>query len=118
LRGEAILKKIEAIIRQEKLQDLMNELNRHQIYGMTVYPVSGCGAQKGMTQLYRGQVLGLNLLPKMKVEMVVKDIWVDEVIEVINKVARTNEIGDGKIFVYSIEQIIRIRTGEIDEDAI
>ncbi len=112
------MKKVEAIIRQSKLDDLLNELNRHQIYGLTATPVMGCGRQKGRTQYYRGSELTVNLHPKMKVELVVKDSWVNEVVEAIIKIARTGEIGDGKIFIYTVEDAYRIRTDERGEDAI
>jgi len=112
------MKKVEAIIRQEKLNDVLDELNRHQIYGVTVTPVMGCGLQKGRKQYYRGNEFTINLLPKMKLELVVKDYWVEEVIEVIKNVARTGKIGDGKIFIYNVEDAYRIRTEERGEDAI
>ncbi|MFZ5989118.1 MAG: P-II family nitrogen regulator [Bacillota bacterium] len=112
------MKKIEAIIRQEKLNDVLDELNRHQIYGVTVTQVTGCGKQKGVKRYYRGTEYCVNLIPKYKLEMVVKDSWVEEIIEVITLTAKTGEIGDGKIFVYNVESAYRIRTGERDEDAL
>lgn len=112
------MKKVEAIVRPEKLNDVLDQLNRHQIYGVTVTQVTGCGRQKGMKQYYRGTEYCINLISKSKLEMVVKDSWVDEIVEVITKTAYTGEVGDGKIFIYDVEQAYRIRTGEKDEDAI
>lgn len=112
------MKKIEAIIRQSKLNEVLEELNRHQFYGITVTGVMGCGKQKGKTHYYRGSECTVNLLPKVKLELVVKDSWVNEVVEVLKLKAHTGEIGDGKIFVFNVEQAYRIRTGETDEDAI
>lgn len=112
------MKKIEAIVRPGKLNDLLDELNKHQIYGVTVTQVMGCGLQGGRTQYYRGNKYSINLLPKTKLEIVVKDSWVQEIIDVIIKVARTGEIGDGKIFIYNMEDAYRIRTGQKGESAL
>ncbi len=112
------MKKVEAIIRQDKLSDLLDELNRHQIYGVTATQVMGCGLQKGRTQYYRGNEYTVNLHPKTKLELVVKDSWVQEIIDVIIKVCRTGEIGDGKIFIYNVDDAYRIRTGEKGESAL
>lgn len=112
------MKKIEVITRPEKLEnvkDLMNELG---IYGMTVTMVSGCGMQKGRKEYYRGTEVTINLLPKVKIEAVVNDANVDELIKEIVKVVKTGAVGDGKIFVYNIEEVVRIRTGENGPDAI
>ncbi|MCR4437053.1 MAG: P-II family nitrogen regulator [Clostridiales bacterium] len=112
------MKKIEAIIRQSKLDEVLDELNRHQIFGVTVTQVQGCGLQGGKTQYYRGNKYTMKLNPKTKLEIVVKDQWVDEIIQAIIKTARTGDIGDGKIFVYSIDESYRIRTGEKGEGAL
>lgn len=112
------MKKVEAIIRKSKLEEVIKELNRHQFFGLTVTPVMGCGRQEGRTQLYRGTEYNVNLHSKVKIETVVKDSWVEEVIETIKKSAYTGEIGDGKIFVLNVENAYRISTGEKGEDAI
>ncbi len=112
------MKKIEAIIRPTKLEEVKDVLGRFGIQGMTVTQVIGCGLQKGRTAVYRGTEYSLNLLPKIKVEIIILDKYVDEVIRLINSVARTSEIGDGKIFVYPVENAVRIRTGETGDDAI
>jgi nitrogen regulatory protein P-II 1 len=112
------MKKIEAIIRQNKMQDVLDELNRHQIYGVTVTQVMGCGLQKGRTQFYRGAECTINLHPKTKLEIVVKDAWVNEIVEAVKNAARTGEIGDGKIFIYNVEDAYRIRTDQRGEDAL
>lgn len=112
------MKKIEAIIRQSKLEEVIEELNRHQIYGMTVTQVMGCGRQKGRIQCYRGNEYNVNLHPKIKLEMVVKENWVEEIVQAVMKIANTGKIGDGKIFIYSVEDACRIRTGERGTDAI
>lgn len=112
------MKKIEAIIRPEKLDDVKEALNAYGIFGMTVTQVMGCGRQKGRKEVYRGIELNINLLPKIKIEIAVNDQDQDKVIDVISKTARTGQIGDGKIFVYNIEDVIRIRTGDTGENAI
>jgi len=112
------LKKIEAVIRPNKLDEVLEELNRHQIFGVTVSHVFGCGLQKGRTQYYRGNKHTVNLLPKIKLEMVVKDAWVDEIVRVVIKAAGTGEIGDGKIFISSMDDAYRIRTADRGEDAL
>lgn len=112
------MKMIEAIIRQSKLNEVLDELNRHQIYGVTVTQVMGCGLQKGRTHFYRGNECTINLHPKTKLEIVVKDSWADEVVEAVIKAARTGQIGDGKIFIRNVEDAFRIRTGERGEDAL
>jgi nitrogen regulatory protein P-II 1 len=112
------MKKIEAIIRPGKLNDVLDELNKHQIFGITVTQVMGCGLQGGRTQYYRGNKYTINLLAKTKLEIVVKDSWVNEIVETIIKVARTGEIGDGKIFIYDVEDAYRIRTDQKGEDAL
>ncbi|MFZ5596059.1 MAG: P-II family nitrogen regulator [Bacillota bacterium] len=112
------MKKIEAIIRPQKLDEVKEALNRSGIHGMTVSQVYGCGKQKGMVGVYRGQEYSINLLPKIRVEIVVRDDKVDEVVGVICDVSRTGEIGDGKIFVSTIENAVRIRTGEKGNEAL
>ena len=112
------MKKIEAIIRPSKLDDVKDALGKFNIHGMTVTEVIGCGLQKGKTEVYRGTEYTIDLLPKVKIEIVIRDKWVDEVIRIITNAARSGEIGDGKIFVYSVEKAVRIRTGEAGEEAI
>jgi nitrogen regulatory protein P-II 1 len=112
------MKKIEAIIRPAKLEEVKEALERFGIYGMTVSQVLGCGMQKGRTGIYRGHEYSINLLPKVKLEIVVQDRWVDGVMDTISRVARTGEVGDGKIFVYHVENALRVRTGETGDDAL
>lgn len=106
------MKKIEAIIKPFKLEDVKEALSEIGIQGMTVTEVKGFGRQKGHTEIYRGSEYTVDFLPKVKLEIVVDDGRVDEVIQTIVKRANTGKIGDGKIFVSSVEQAIRIRTGE------
>lgn len=110
--------KIECILRPGKLEDVKDALNRYGIHGMTVTQVIGCGLQKGRKEVYRGTEYSINLLPKVKLEIVTKDEDVDEVVKIISQAARSGEIGDGKIFTYKIDNAIRIRTGETGEAAI
>jgi len=112
------MKKIEAIIRPARLEDVKEALSRCGIHGMTVSQVFGCGLQGGRLGVYRGHKYSINLLPKVKLEIVTGDRWVDDVVRIIVEVARTGEVGDGKIFIYQMESAVRIRTGEKDEDAI
>lgn len=112
------MKKVEAIIRPSKLDEIKEALGKFGIHGMNVTEVIGCGLQKGKKEVYRGTEYTIDLLPKIKIEIVIKDKWVDEVIRIIINTARTGEIGDGKIFVYSVENAVRIRTGEGGEEAI
>ncbi len=112
------MKKLEIITRPEKLEDVKEVMNKSGIYGMTVSMVSGCGLQKGIRKVYRGTELNINLLPKAKIETVVKDSLVDELIDSVLKAVKTGEIGDGKIFIHKIEDAVRIRTGERGEEAI
>jgi len=112
------LKKIEAIIRPFKLDEVKIALVNAGIVGMTVSEVRGFGRQKGQTERYRGSEYTVEFLQKLKVEIVVEDSQVDMVLEKIISAARTGEIGDGKIFVSPVDQIIRIRTGEKDQEAI
>lgn len=112
------MKKIECIIRPEKLEEVKDALNQLGIKGMTVSQVMGCGLQKGRTEYYRGVEININLLPKIKIELIVKDSEVDRIVDTIVKVARSGKIGDGKIFIYNVEDAVRIRTGEKGESAI
>ena len=115
---ERSVKKIEAIIKPFKLDEVGEALNEIGITGLTVTEVKGFGRQKGHTELYRGAEYVIDFLPKVKIEIVVLEKLVDSVIETIVNTARTGKIGDGKIFVTNIEQVTRIRTGETDEAAI
>ncbi|AUI66619.1 MULTISPECIES: nitrogen regulatory protein P-II [Glaesserella] len=112
------MKKIEAIIKPFKLDDVREALTDVGIQGMTVTEVKGFGRQKGHTELYRGAEYAIDFLPKVKLEIIVTDEQVDECIEAIIDTAQTGKIGDGKIFVYDVERVIRIRTGEENEEAI
>ena len=112
------MKKIEAIIRHERLQEVQDALDQLGVSGLTVSEVVGCGRQKGYTEQYRGVRANISLLPKIKVESVVPADIVDSVVEAIASAARTGEIGDGRVFVYPVEQSIRIRTGESGEDSV
>jgi len=112
------MKKIEAVIKPFKLEDVKDALAEIGITGMTVSEVKGYGRQKGHSELYRGAEYVVDFLPKIKMEMVVSAEQVDEVVNTITEVAATGKIGDGKIFVSDIDKIIRIRTGETDKDAI
>ncbi len=112
------MKKIEAIIKPFKLEDVKDALVEIGIHGMTVTDVKGYGRQQGHTELYRGAEYVVDFLPKVKVEVTVSEAELDKVVEVIVKTAKTGKIGDGKIFVSSIEKAIRIRTGEVDEEAL
>ena len=112
------MKKIEAIIKPFKLDDVREALSEIGIAGMTSTEVKGFGRQKGHTELYRGAEYVVDFLPKVKIEVVVADRQVDACIEAITEAARTGKIGDGKIFVSAVEQVVRIRTGETDEAAV
>lgn len=112
------MKKIEAIIKPFKLDDVREALAEVGITGMTVSEVKGFGRQKGHTELYRGAEYMVDFLPKVKLEIVVTDEMVDQCVETIVETAQTGKIGDGKIFVTTIDRVVRIRTGEEDEDAI
>jgi len=112
------MKKIEAVIKPFKLEDVKEALSEAGITGMTVSEVKGYGRQQGHSELYRGAEYVVDFLPKVKIEVVVKDEDVDMVTEKIAESARTGKIGDGKIFVSDIEKVIRIRTGETDEEAL
>ena len=112
------MKKIEAVIKPFKLDDVKEALNELGVVGMTVTEVRGFGRQKGHTELYRGAEYVVDFLPKVRLEVVVADAQADAVVEAIAAAAQTGRIGDGKIFVSTIDSALRIRTGEKDEDAI
>ena len=112
------MKKIEAIIKPFKLEEVKEALAEVGIQGMTVTEVKGFGRQKGHTEIYRGSEYTVDFLPKVKIEVVLTDDMVDSAIEAIIWAARTDKIGDGKIFVSPVEQAIRIRTGETGDDAV
>jgi len=112
------MKKIEAIIKPFKLDEVKDQLNEKGAFGITVTEVKGFGRQKGHTELYRGAEYVVDFLPKTKLEIVVKDEQLEEIIGVITKAAQTGRIGDGKIFVSDLQDVIRIRTEERGEDAI
>ena len=112
------MKKIEAIIKPFKLEEVKENLGLIGIHGMTVIEVKGFGRQKGHTELYRGAEYIVDFLPKVKIEIVVSDDDMDKAIESIQNAAKTGRIGDGKIFVTNLEQVVRIRTGEDGEKAL
>ena len=112
------MKKIEAIIKPFKLDEVREALSEIGVTNLTVTEVKGFGRQKGHTELYRGAEYVVDFLPKVKIEIVVSDNSAENAIDAIVKAARTGKIGDGKIFVSSVEQVVRIRTGELDEAAI
>jgi len=112
------MKKVEAVIKPFKLDDVREALSEIGITGMTVIEAKGFGRQKGHTELYRGAEYVVDFLPKIKIELVVAESQLDQCIEAITEVARTGKIGDGKIFVSDVQRIIRIRTGEEDNEAI
>ncbi|MDR0735694.1 MAG: P-II family nitrogen regulator [Zoogloeaceae bacterium] len=112
------MKKIEAIIKPFKLDDVREALSEIGVTGLTVSEVKGFGRQKGHTELYRGAEYVVDFLPKLKIEIVITDELLEVTLDAIVKTARTNKIGDGKIFVLPVEQVVRIRTGEIGESAV
>ena len=112
------MKKIEAIIKPFKLDEVKNSLSQIGIQGLTVYEAKGFGRQKGHTELYRGAEYIVDFLPKVKIEIIIDDNLLEAALECIEQSAKTGRIGDGKIFVSSIDQAIRIRTGEKGNDAI
>ena len=112
------MKKIEAIIKPFKLDEVKEALSEININGMTVTEVKGYGRQKGHTELYRGAEYAVDFLPKIKIELIITDDLVDDVVEVVKSKAHTGRIGDGKIFISNIDEVIRIRTGETGSDAI
>jgi len=112
------MKKIEAIVKPFKLDEVKNALTKIGVQGMTVCEVKGFGRQRGHTEVYRGAEYTIDFIPKSKIELIVSDELVSQVIEVIERAAKTGKIGDGKIFLSSIDEVIRIRTGERGRDAI
>lgn len=112
------MKKIEAVIKPFKLEDVKDALAEIGITGMTVSEVKGYGRQKGHSELYRGAEYVVDFIPKIKMEMVVDDSMADQVVNTVVEAARTGKIGDGKIFITDISKIVRIRTGETDSEAI
>ena len=112
------MKMITAIVKPFKLDDIRDQLSDIGIQGLTVTEAKGVGRQKGHTELYRGTEYVVNFLPKVKIEIAVKDEDLDRAIETIVAAAKTGKIGDGKIFVSNLESVVRIRTGELDEEAI
>ena len=116
--GEWIVKKVEAIIKPFKLDEVKEALNEIGIQGITVSEVKGFGRQKGHTELYRGAEYVVDFIPKIKMEIIVSDDIATKVVEAIEQAAKTGRIGDGKIFVTTVEEVVRIRTGERGEDAL
>jgi nitrogen regulatory protein P-II 1 len=112
------MKKIEAIVRPDRLQYVQDALDELGVSGLTVTEVMGCGRQKGYTEQYRGSRANISLLPKLKVETVVSDDLVDSSVDAIVGAAYTGETGDGRVFVWDIQQAVRIRTGERGEDTV
>ena len=112
------MKKVEAIIRHFKLEDVKNALTERGIHGMTISEVRGFGRQKGHTEMYRGTEYAVDFVPKVKMEVVCSDANLSQVIDTIMRAAQTGQIGDGKIFVTSLDDVVRIRTGETGEDAL
>lgn len=112
------MKRIAAVVRPEKLEPLKEALFQAKISGMTIYQVHGCGNQHGWKEYFRGSEVFLNMIPKVKFEIIVEDSRVDGIVDVIVNVARTGEVGDGKIFISSIDSVVRVRTGEKDEAAV
>jgi nitrogen regulatory protein P-II 1 len=115
--GDAV-KKVEAIIKPFKLDEVKESLNEIGIQGITISEVKGFGRQKGHTELYRGAEYVVDFIPKIKIEIIVSDSILPQVVEAIQKSAKTGRIGDGKIFVTNVEEVIRIRTGETGQDAL
>jgi nitrogen regulatory protein P-II 1 len=112
------MKKVEAIIRHFKLEEVKTALTEHGIKGMTVTEVRGFGRQKGHTEMYRGTEYTVDFVPKIKIEVVVADGDLQGVLDTIVRSAQTGQVGDGKIFVSDLSQVIRIRTGELNQDAV
>ena len=112
------MKKIEAIVRPSKLEPLKDAFLEAGLRGMTISQVQGCGNQHGWKEYYRGTEVLLNMVPKVKFEIVVTDEEVDPIVDVITSVARTGEVGDGKIFVFPVDEVVRVRTGERGGDAV
>ena len=118
LTGETTMKKIEAIIKPFKLDDVKEALNEIDVKGMTVTEVKGYGRQKGHKEIYRGAEYIVDFIPKIKIEIILESDMVDQTVEAIRKAASTDKLGDGKIFVLPVEQAVRVRTGERGRNAI
>jgi nitrogen regulatory protein PII len=112
------MKKVEAIIRPFRIDDVREALGEIGVKGMTLTEVKGYGRQKGHTELYRGSEYQIDFLPKIKIEVVVSDRLADKVVDTIVNAAKTGQVGDGKIFIYNVEDAVRVRTGESGEDAL
>jgi nitrogen regulatory protein P-II 1 len=112
------VKKIEAIIRPFKLEEVKEALVEEGVRGLTISEVRGYGRQKGHTETYRGSEYRIEFVPKIKIEVVVEDSKVEKVVDAILKTAKTGQVGDGKIFIYNVEDVVRIRTGESGKDAL
>lgn len=112
------MKKIEAIVRHFKLEDIKNALTEQGIHGMTITEVRGFGRQKGHTEMYRGTEYAVDFVPKVKIEVVCSDTGLKSVVDTIMRSAQTGQIGDGKIFIGDLHEVIRIRTGETGDDAL
>ena len=112
------MKKIEAIVKPFKLDDVIDALNEVGVEGVSVSEIRGFGRQKGRSEIYKGAEYVVDFLPKMKIEVVISDDLLDPAVEAIKAAAHTGKIGDGKIFVYNVERAVRIRTGETDEAAL
>lgn len=112
------MKKIEAVIRPSKLDEVKTALSEYGINGITITQVVGAGLQKGQTEFYRGNPIKINLLPKIKMEIITKDEMVEDIIKIITENAQTGKVGDGKIFIYDVEGAVRIRTSEKDNEAL
>ena len=112
------MKKIEAIVKPFKLEEVKNALTKIGVQGMTVTEVRGFGRQKGHTEVYRGAEYKIDFLPKVKIELITSEEMIPQVVETIERAAKTGKIGDGKIFIFPVEEVIRIRTGERGKDAI
>jgi nitrogen regulatory protein P-II 1 len=117
-REENGVKKVEAVIKPFKLDEVKEALNEIGVQGITVSEVKGFGRQKGHTELYRGAEYVVDFIPKIKLEIIVSDAMLPQVVEAIEKSAKTGRIGDGKIFVTPVEAVVRIRTGETGDDAL
>jgi len=112
------MKKIEAIIRPFKLDDVREALEEEGVHGLTISEVRGYGRQKGHTETYRGSEYRIEFVPKIKIEVVIEDSKVDSVLDAISRTAKTGQVGDGKIFIYDIKDVVRIRTDESGKDAL
>ena len=116
--GNSLMKKIEAIVRPFRIDDVREALGEIGVKGMTLTEVKGYGRQKGHTELYRGSEYQIDFLPKIKIEVVVPDRLADKVVDTILNAAKTGQVGDGKVFIYNVEDAVRVRTGESGEEAL